>query len=77
MGDNAWIFVANQDSWIECSKSKCFGLQTKPGLLKPADIGDPFVAYVTGESVFAGMGQIISPYYYDDSDICNECKEHV
>lgn len=69
MGDNAWIFVANRDNWIDCIESKCFGLQTKPGILKPADIDDPCVAYVTRESVFAGMGQITSPYYYDDSDI--------
>jgi len=69
MGDKAWIFVANRDNWLDCIEAKSFGLQTKPGILKSANIGDPCVAYITRESVFAGMGQIASPYYYDDSAV--------
>jgi len=69
MGDNAWLFVASRDNWIYCVESKSFGLETRPGILKPAEIGDPCVAYVTRESIFAGIGQISSPYYYDNETI--------
>lgn len=41
-------------------------MESRPGRIKDAAIGDPCLAYVTGECVFAGFGEITSPYYYDD-----------
>lgn len=69
MGDNAWIFIADKQSWIECAEVKSFGVEKAPGRLKPAQPGEACVAYVSGESVFAGVGRITSTYYYDETSI--------
>lgn len=69
MADNAWIFVADRDTWPFCVNEGSFGLESRPGRIKDANVGDPCVAYVTGECVFAGLGEITKPYYYDESCI--------
>lgn len=69
MSEHAWIFIADKQNWVECAETKSFGLEKAPGRLKSAQTGDPCVAYVRGESVFAGIGQIIRPYYYDETAI--------
>lgn len=69
MAENAWLFVADRDNWVDCEASKSFGLKTKPGRIKPAKPGDPLVAYVTKESVFAGIGTITSSYYYEETAV--------
>lgn len=69
MSDNAWIFIADKQSWIECAEVKSFGLEKAPGRVKLAQVDDACVAYVRGESVFAGVGRITSAYYYDGTPI--------
>jgi hypothetical protein len=46
-----------------------FGLKDRPGRLRDAQVGDPFVAYVAGETVFGGTGRITGALYYGDSAI--------
>lgn len=65
MSDNAWILVADRDSWLDCARTGSFGLETRPGRLKEAKVGDPIVAYIKAESVFGGIGKLTSPYYYE------------
>jgi len=72
MSDNAWIFIADRDSWLECAKIGSFGLETAPGRLKEAKTNDPIAAYIKGESIFAGTGKLASPYYYDTGKIWEE-----
>ena len=69
MSDNAWILVADKDSWLECARIGSFGLETKPGRLREAKPGDPIAAYVKAESAFAGVGELTSPYYYETGRI--------
>lgn len=69
MSDNAWIFIADRDSWLECAKIGSFGLETRPGRLKEAQRSDPIVAYIKGESVFAGIGKLASAYYHNTERI--------
>lgn len=69
MADNAWIFVADRETWPDCVSEGSFGLETKPGRIKEAKEEDPCLAYVTRECVFAGFGKITSSYYYDESAI--------
>ncbi len=69
MIESACIFIASRDNWIDCIESKSFGLEKAPGRLKSIKPGDPCVAYVTRESIFAGIGQVTSPYYYDETAI--------
>jgi len=66
---NAWIFVTDRETWIDCAKEGSYGL--KRALIKDAAPGDPLVAYIQRELVFAGLGQLASSYYYD-----NENKEY-
>lgn len=72
MRDSAWIFIADKDSWLECARIGSFGLQTKPGRLKEARAHDPVVAYIKGESIFAGIGRMASEYYYDTEPVWPE-----
>ena len=72
MSNNAWIFIADRDSWLECAKMGSFGLETRPGRLKEAQPDDPIAAYIKGESIFAGIGKLASPYYYDTERIWGE-----
>jgi hypothetical protein len=69
MSDNAWIFVADRETWPVCASEGSFGLKRAPGRIKDARVGDSCVAYVTRDCAFAGFGKITSPYYYDESEI--------
>jgi len=68
----AWLFIADRDNWVYCVEHASFGLEQKPGRFTDAKPGDPCVAYVRGESTFAGLGKITKGYYYDDSKIWEE-----
>ena len=63
MSENAWIFIANRENWVHCAEIGSFGLESAPGRLSKAQAGDSIVAYVKGESVFAGIGKLASSYY--------------
>lgn len=63
MSENAWIFIADRENWVHCAEIGSFGLETAPGRLSKAQPGDPIVAYVKGESIFAGIGKLTSSYY--------------
>lgn len=69
MSNNAWIFIADRQSWIECAKIGSFGLEKAPGRLREAQPDDPVIAYVKGESVFSGIGKLTSAYYYDTEEV--------
>ncbi len=69
MSEQAWIFVADRQNWIECVNIGSFGLSVKPGRLKLAKAGDPCAAYLRGESSFFGIGQLLSTYYYDETQV--------
>lgn len=75
MGDqakHAWIFIANRDNWLDCVEHASFGLEKSPGRFRDAKSEDSCVAYVRGESTFAGLGKVTKSYYYDDSKIWEE-----
>ncbi len=72
MSDNAWIFVAGRDNWLDCAKRGVFGLETRPGRLREAQVDDPIAAYIKVESTFAGIGKLASAYYYDTEKIWGE-----
>ena len=75
MGDqakHAWIFIANRDNWLDCVERASFGLEKSPGRFRDAKPEDSCVAYVRGESTFAGLGKVTKGYYYDDSKIWKE-----
>lgn len=65
MGDNAWIFVTDRETWLECAEYGSYGIKRAPGLLSDARPDDPLVAYVKGETIFAGIGKLTSAYYHD------------
>jgi hypothetical protein len=69
MSKNAWIFIADRESWLECAKIGSFGLEKAPGRLKEAQPEDPIIAYIRGESIFAGLGKLTSPYYHDTKQV--------
>ena len=60
MSENAWIFVTDRQNWRDCVEEGSFGLKSMPGRIEHADPGDPFLAYVKGECLFAGFGEIKS-----------------
>lgn len=66
MGKNAWIFVTDRETWVDCAEDGSYGL--KRALIRNAESGDPLVAYIQRESVFAGLGQLTSFYYHDEED---------
>ena len=69
MSENAWIFIADRQSWIECEEIGSFGIEKNPGRLSKAQIDEPIVAYIKGESIFAGIGKLTSPYYHSTEKI--------
>lgn len=69
MANNAWVFVASRKNWQDVVESKSFCLERSPNKLKLAVVGDPCVAYIKGESIFAGLGEIIKSYYYEEATI--------
>jgi len=66
MGKNAWIFVTDRGTWVDCAEEGSYGL--KRALIRDAASGDPLVAYIQRELVFAGLGQLTSSYYYDEEN---------
>lgn len=65
MGKNAWIFVTDRGTWIDCAKDGSYGLKRAPGRIKEAESDDPLVAYIQKESLLAGLGHLTSLYYFD------------
>lgn len=64
MSDNAWILVADREAWLEIAQRGSYGLKRAPGRLRDAQPEDPVVAYIKGETVFAGVGKLTSSYYH-------------
>jgi hypothetical protein len=65
MSGNAWIFVTDRETWLDCAEYGSYGIKRAPALLSDARPDDPLVAYVMRETVFAGIGKLTSAYYYD------------
>ena len=63
MEKQAWLFVADKDTWLDVAERKTFGIEKSPGSLPDAKRGDPVVAYVKGECLIAGIGKLTSSYY--------------
>lgn len=78
MGDNAWIFVTDRETWLECAEDGSYGIKRAPGLLSDARPDDPLVAYVMRETIFAGIGKLTSAYYNDaESPYPHRVKLHI
>lgn len=61
----AWILVARADSWQQVVNNRSFGVKRNSALLMEAQPGDPCLAYVSGQKLFAGLGKITGGYYRD------------
>ena len=68
VSEHAWLFVASSDNWQRVVNRGSFGVKPKsPSIraVKEAQPGDPCVAFVSGQKLFAGLGKITRGYYYD------------
>jgi len=65
MSNNAWIFVTDRETWLDCAEDGSYGIKRAPALLSDARPDDPLVAYVMREAIFAGIGKLTSAYYND------------
>ena len=68
VSEYAWLFVASNDNWQRVVNRGSFGVKPKsPSIraVKEAQPGEPCVAYVSGQKLFAGLGKITRGYYYD------------
>jgi len=68
VSEHAWLVVASSDNWQRVVNRGSFGVKPKaPSIraVKEAYPGEPCVAYVSGQKLFAGLGKITRGYYYD------------
>jgi len=68
VSEYAWLFVASNDNWQRVVNRGSFGVKPKsPSIraVKEAQLGEPCVAFVSGQKFFAGLGKITRGYYYD------------
>lgn len=66
--EQAWIIVANRENMARVALKGVFGLNTK-SVLSKVQPGDNVVAYVKGEKMFAGLGEVTEGYYMDDEPL--------
>lgn len=64
----AWIIVADRSNMEHVAKHGVFGLNQK-SVLGRVRGGDKLVAYIRGEKVFAGLGEVTKGHYLDDDPI--------
>jgi len=69
MPGNVWLLVANKDNWLRCQEAGLWGLEQKRGQISQARIGDRIVAYISGEAIIAGIGEITSEGFVDRSSV--------
>ena len=68
VSEYTWLFVAGSDNWQRVVSSGSFGVKPKsPSIraVKEAQPGEPCVAFVSRQKLFAGLGKITRGYYYD------------
>ena len=63
--EHAWLFISNRDGWQRIINSGSFGLKRYSAFLEEARPGEPCVAYVRRQKLFAGLGKITGGYYCD------------
>ena len=68
ISEHAWLFVASNDNWQRVVNRGSFGVKPKsPSIraVKKAQPGEPCIAFVSKQKLFAGLGKITRGYYYD------------
>jgi len=65
VSEHAWLFISNRDGWQRITNSGSFGLKRYSALLEEVRPGEPCVAYVRRQKLFAGLGKITGGYYCD------------
>ena len=68
VSEHAWLFVASSDNWQRVVNRGSFGVKPQsPSIraVKEAQPGEPCIAFVSGQKLFAGLGKITRCYHYD------------
>ena len=62
--EHAWLFITSSDNWQRVVERGSFGVKSYH-LLKEAKPGEPCVAYIRRQKLFAGLGELTEGYYCD------------